>query len=121
MTSVDVAEAKRLLEAAQFGPLYALNTGVKYGDHWYICDEGESVASISANDGEDEELREPRAELIAFAVNNLLGLIVDRERLQERVKQLERWRRHEPAKGRNYRCCEHCDEVPEEHLNGLRD
>ena len=64
------------------GRLVAATTGVKGGDHWYICDDNESVAMIAANDGIDEELRQPRAELFAHAVNTLPALVAAVERVQ---------------------------------------
>lgn len=77
-----VEHTKALAEKAQLGHLVAMTTGVRNGDHWYICDENESVAMISANDGIDEELRQPRAELFAHAVNTLPALVAAVERVQ---------------------------------------
>lgn len=82
MTGMDVEHTKALAEKAQLGHLVAVTSGVRNGDHWYICDDNESVAMISANDGIDEELRQPRAELFAYAVNNLPALVAAVERVQ---------------------------------------
>lgn len=51
MTGMDVEHTKALAEKAQLGHLVAVTSGVRNGDHWYICDDNESVAMISANDG----------------------------------------------------------------------
>ncbi|OQM82053.1 hypothetical protein [Rhodococcus sp. 66b] len=82
MTGVDVEHTKALKERAHLGHLVAMTSGVRNGDHWYICDDNESVATISANDGIDEELRQPRAELFAYAVNTLPALVAAVERVQ---------------------------------------
>lgn len=82
MTGVDVEHTKALAEKAQLGYLVAVTSGVRNGDHWYICDDNESVAMIAANDGIDEELRQPRAELFAHAVNTLPALVAAVERVQ---------------------------------------
>lgn len=82
MTGVDVEHTKALAEKAQLGHLVAVTSGVRNGDHWYICDDNESVAMIAANDGIDEELRQPRAELFAHAVNTLPALVAAVERVQ---------------------------------------
>ncbi len=82
MTGVDVERTKALAEKAELSNLVAMTTGVKGGDHWYICDDNESVAMIAANDGIDEELRQPRAELFAHAVNAMPALVAAVERVQ---------------------------------------
>lgn len=79
---MDVEHTNALAEKAQLGHLVAVTSGVRNGDHWYICDESESVAMIAANDGIDEELRQPRAELFAYAVNTLPALVAAVERVQ---------------------------------------
>jgi len=82
VTGVDVEHTKALYEKAELRNLVAMTTGVRNGDHWYICDDNESVAMIAANDGIDEELRQPRADLFAHAVNNLPALVAAVERVQ---------------------------------------
>lgn len=82
MTGVDVEHTKALYEKAELSNLVAMTSGVRNGDHWYICDDNESVAMIAANDGIDEELRQPRAELFAHAVNTLPALVAAVERVQ---------------------------------------
>jgi hypothetical protein len=67
MSDLDALRAAAGIE----GRITARTTGVKGGDHWYLVADREAVAWISANDGEDEELRQPRAELIAASVNAL--------------------------------------------------
>lgn len=81
MTDI-IEKTTALYETAELTNLVAMTTGVKGGDHWYICDDNESVAMISANDGIDEELRQPRAELFAHAVNTLPALVAAVERVQ---------------------------------------
>lgn len=82
VTGVDVERTKALYEKAELTNLVAMTTGVKGGDHWYIFDDNESVAMIAANDGIDEELRQPRAELFAHAVNTLPALVAAVERVR---------------------------------------
>ena len=65
---LDHLEALRAAAAIE-GRLSARTTGRAGGDHWYLCDDNESVAHITANDGEDEELRQPRAEYITALHN----------------------------------------------------
>lgn len=47
------------------GPWAALGTGVAGGDHWYVCNDGEAIASIACQDGINEDEREPRARHMA--------------------------------------------------------
>jgi len=77
-----IEQTTALYEKAQLTNLVAMTSGVRNGDHWYICDDNESVAMIAANDGVDEELRQPRAELFAHAVNAMPALVVAVERVQ---------------------------------------
>lgn len=87
MTNLE--HTKALYEKAELRNLVAMTTGVKGGDHWYICDEDASVAMISANDGVDEELRQPRAELFVHAVNALPVLVAETEELRAKVAAYE--------------------------------
>ncbi|MFI8664251.1 hypothetical protein ACIGKR_29940 [Rhodococcus qingshengii] len=103
MTGVDVEHTKALAEKAQLGHLVAVTSGARNGDHWYICDDNESVAMISANDGIDEELRQPRAELFAHAVNTLPALVAAVERVQALHYQ------YLPA-AVDFDCCAHCNQ-----------
>ena len=58
-------EKLEALKAEAFaGPWEALGSGVEHGDHWYVLSGRESILYISANDGSDEEFRQPTAELI---------------------------------------------------------
>ncbi|MCX2753107.1 hypothetical protein [Gordonia sp. 4N] len=59
------ADARELLDALGEVSWRAVGSGVRNGDHWYVCEDGEAIAMISANDGSDEHLRQPRAEFIA--------------------------------------------------------
>ncbi|MGC0364787.1 hypothetical protein ABH922_002771 [Rhodococcus sp. 27YEA15] len=85
MTDI-VERATALAAAAQFGHL---TTGVSSGDHWYVCDENEVVAHIAANDGLDEELRQPRVELIVLAVNHFPALVAEVQALRATVAAVE--------------------------------
>lgn len=82
MTMTNLEHTKALYERAELSNLVAVTSGVRNGDHWYICDDNESVAMIAASDGIDEELRQPRAELFAHAVNTLPALVAAVERVQ---------------------------------------
>ncbi|AMS03873.1 hypothetical protein SEA_BAXTERFOX_63 [Gordonia phage BaxterFox] len=61
------ADARELLDALGDVSWRAVGSGVRNGDHWYVCEDDEAIAMISANDGSDEHLRQPRAEFIAAA------------------------------------------------------
>jgi hypothetical protein len=61
--------------AATEGPWRALTTGPGGGDHWYVVDNGESIALVHANDGIDEDQREPDATFIAAAREDVPALI----------------------------------------------
>ncbi|MGR6028987.1 hypothetical protein ACS7JX_19065 [Rhodococcus erythropolis] len=91
MTMTNLEHTKALYEKAELRDLVAMTTGASGGDHWYICDEDASVAMISANDGVDEELRQPRAELFVHAVNALPVLVAETAELRARVAA------HEPS------------------------
>jgi hypothetical protein len=78
--NLDAVQA--LVDAATPGPWSAITSGVANGDHWYICDEGESIAMISANDGVNEDQREPDAEFIAATRTLVPALIAEVRRLQ---------------------------------------
>ncbi|QWY79524.1 hypothetical protein SEA_BOYNAMEDSUE_63 [Gordonia phage BoyNamedSue] len=61
------ADARELLDALGDVSWRAVGSGVRNGDHWYVCEDDEAIAMILANDGSDEHLRQPRAEFIAAA------------------------------------------------------
>ena len=65
MSTLD--EIKARVEGHAPGPWVACTSGRSGGDHWHICANDEAIAHISANDGYDEEQRQPNAELIAAA------------------------------------------------------
>ncbi|MHA4848791.1 hypothetical protein L1080_004485 [Rhodococcus sp. MSC1_016] len=73
---IDLDAAQTLADAATPGPWTAITSGIANGDHWYICDGGESIAMISANDGINEDQREPDAEFIAQA-RTLVPALID--------------------------------------------
>lgn len=70
-------------DAATEGPWRALGTGAAGGDHWYICDDGEAIASISAQDGINEDQREPDAEFIAHAREDVPKLVAALRAIEE--------------------------------------
>lgn len=82
MTDLDLDDIQARADAATEGPWTAHTAGERGGDHWYICDEGESIAHVSANDGVNEDQREPDAEFIAHAREDVPALIA-------RVRELE--------------------------------
>ncbi|WP_104087977.1 hypothetical protein [Arthrobacter sp. GMC3] len=73
MSQLDEIAART--DAATEGPWRALGTGSAGGDHWYICDDGEAIASISCQDGINEEQRQPDAEFIAHAREDVPRLV----------------------------------------------
>lgn len=96
MTDLDLDDIQARADAATEGPWTAHTAGERGGDHWYICDEGESIAHVSANDGVNEDQREPDAEFIAHALiarvreletkNTTLG--VERARLHDALDRV---------------------------------
>ena len=78
MTAVDLAALRAKAEAATPGPWSALTTGRASGDHWYIVDDGEALAYITANDGSDEEQREPNARYMAAVSPDVVLALLDR-------------------------------------------
>lgn len=71
------ADARRLRGALGDIEWRAVGSGVRNGDHWYVCEDGESIAMIAANDGIDEHMRQPRAEFIAAAPELVRGLLAE--------------------------------------------
>jgi hypothetical protein len=86
---LDLDVIKARADAATEGPWTALTTGVAGGDHWYVCDLDQSIASIHASDGEDEERREPDAEFIAAARTDVPELLAEVTRLRAELTQAE--------------------------------
>jgi hypothetical protein len=74
-TRPDLDAIRARVDAATPGPWRTLGTGVAGGDHWYVCDDGQSLASIASNDGENEDQREPDAEFIAHAREDIPALL----------------------------------------------
>lgn len=73
-------KARRLLEAIGDKRWQAFTTGEAGGDHWHVLEDGQAIAHISANDGTDEELRQPRAEFIAAAPKLVRELLAEDEK-----------------------------------------
>lgn len=87
MPDLDLSALRKVAEAATPGPWSALGTGRSGGDHWYVCDEGEAIASISAQDGINEAQREPDATHMAtFDPPTVLALLDELERLQREAR-----------------------------------
>ncbi|AZF93627.1 hypothetical protein SEA_EYES_51 [Gordonia phage Eyes] len=68
------ADARELLEGIGTVRWTPRTSGPAGGDHWYVCEDGEAIAMIAANDGSDEHLREPRARFLAAAPDLVRGL-----------------------------------------------
>jgi hypothetical protein len=81
------AQAQRLLTAIGSPQWNPLTTGVAGGDHWHIIEDDESVAMVSANDGTDEELRQPRAEFIAAAPDLVRDLLATMEKVDKFISE----------------------------------
>lgn len=56
-------------------PWESVGTGVRGGDHWYVCAEGQRIASIACSDGGNEEHREPLARFFAGAPTDQARLL----------------------------------------------
>ena len=84
MSRVDEIRARA--EAATRGPWSAIEGP---GEHWYVCDEGESIASISANDGSNEDQRQPDAEFIAHAREDIPWLLAELDKA--RAEKADVW------------------------------
>jgi hypothetical protein len=59
-----ITRLTELRERIFAGEWEVLTSGIESGDHWYVQSERQAILSVSANDGEDEELRGPTAKLI---------------------------------------------------------
>ncbi|MDJ0322143.1 hypothetical protein, partial [Pseudarthrobacter sp. PS3-L1] len=81
MTLLDRIKAR--WAAATSGPYEAITTGVRGGDHWYVCAADESIASIASNDGINEEQREPDALAFAAAPTDIAALIAAVEAVEK--------------------------------------
>lgn len=91
MTPEQFAAIEARANAATEGPWTAETTGVAGGDHWYVCDEGEAIASISCNDGTNEDQREPDAEFIAHSRTDIPALLVavrERDNTIARIREV---------------------------------
>ncbi|WP_037161013.1 hypothetical protein [Rhodococcoides fascians] len=92
MSGLDLDAIEARAEATTEGPWCAITSGIPNGDHWYVCSaEGESLAYISADDGINEDQREPDAEFIAHArtdVPALLAALRERDNTITRVRQV---------------------------------
>ena len=73
MTTLDQIQARA--DAATAGPWQARTAGTANGDHWYICGTEEAIAYVSAQDGINEDQREPDAEFIAQAREDVPKLV----------------------------------------------
>lgn len=89
MTGIDIAAARALCDAATAGPWEAQTTGVRGGDHWYVCTTDEAIAHISANDGSNEDQRQPDAEFIAAARTLVPALLDALAAAEDRARKAE--------------------------------
>lgn len=91
---LDLAALRKTAEAVPGDTWYALGSGTAGGDHWYVCDEGEAIATIASQDGINEEEREPLARHIAAfdppTVLALLDRAVTAEATITRVRELHK-------------------------------
>lgn len=94
------AELRAMAEAATPGPWSAATTGVRGGDHWYVVDADESIAHISANDGINEEQRQPDAEFIAAWNPETAKDLLDA--LDERDAEVTHWKAHAEEAGAGF-------------------
>ena len=91
MTTIDLDALETLARKATPGPWQALTTGVRYGDHWYIADDGESIAYATKNDGDPRDKCRENAEYIAAAnPSTILTLIADLRRAQECIDAIRK-------------------------------
>lgn len=72
---IDLDAIRARADAAKQGPWKAITTGVENGGHWYVIDAVQSIADIHACDGEDEAYREPDAQFIAHAREDIPALL----------------------------------------------
>lgn len=91
---LDLAALRKTAEAVPGDTWYALGSGTAGGDHWYVCDEGEAIATIASQDGINEEEREPLARHIAAfdppTVIALMDQVVTAEAAVARVRELHK-------------------------------
>lgn len=79
-----IARALEVEEGATPGPWRAAGTGTRGGDHWYVIADGEAIAWVAANDGGNEDEREPIARAIVLARSLLRPALVGaREALEQ--------------------------------------
>lgn len=97
------AQAEQMLAAIGNPEWQPITTGVAGGDHWHIIEDDESVAMVSARDGIDEELRQPRAVFIAAAPRLVRGFLADLENLRELHKP------YSPLWPEDVTDCDHCE------------
>ena len=87
---LDPIEAR--VNAATAGPWKALEAR---GEHWYAISANEAVAWISSNDGSNESQREPDAQFIAHAREDVPALLAEVKRLRSIVAETtEREQQH---------------------------
>ncbi|KQU49266.1 hypothetical protein ASG84_26305 [Rhodococcus sp. Leaf278] len=91
MNGEELAAIEARANAASAGPWQTFTSGVANGDHWYVWDNSTgSIAQISSNDGTNEESRQPDAEFIAHArddIPTLLAAVRERDNAVARVRK----------------------------------
>jgi hypothetical protein len=92
-SAIEKLEGRRA--AAFAGPWAAFHSGVANGDHSFVVAGDGVIASISANDGDDEAFRAPTAELIVtlhHGIDPQLALLREEaRRLESGFRWITRW------------------------------
>lgn len=79
---LDLDEIEARVAAATPGPWWAFSDGPESGDHWYVASGSEAVAHIHSDDGRNEDARQPDAEFIAQARDDVPALVAEVRRLR---------------------------------------
>ena len=80
---------RKIAEATPAGDWEPRTTGPWHGDHWYVSSGGEHVAMIAAQDGINEDEREPLATHIAtFDPPTVLALLSRLEQAEQAVSRV---------------------------------
>lgn len=115
--TLDLAQLREITSAVPQETWSALGTGTAGGDHWYICNDGEAIASVASQDGINEETREPLARHIAaYDPPTALALLDRAEYLQAQTQRNYRdWQianaRAEAAEAKLAAVMRHCGQA----------
>lgn len=80
-----IARLEELRAGAFPGPY---EPGYAPGNHWYLFHDREAVAYVTANDGSDEEQREPTARLLAALSRTVVPILEFLRDLHERYSKM---------------------------------